>query len=115
MVYQECGTACPTTCDNKDDLLRPCTLQCVQGKSLCTLIKSDLSISWITNCTGCFCEEGTVLLEEEGEVCVAPEVCPFKEECPEGMVYQECGTACPLTCENKDDVIICSTQCVAGT
>ena len=32
MVYQECGIACPTTCDNKDILVRPCTLQCVQGE-----------------------------------------------------------------------------------
>ena len=56
-----------------------------------------------------------MLLEEEGEICVDPKVCPVKEEeCPEGMVYRECGTGCPLTCDNKDDVIICSLQCVPG-
>ena len=32
-VYTECGTACPATCDNKDDLLI-CTLQCVVGEDL---------------------------------------------------------------------------------
>ena len=67
--------------------------------------------------TGCFCEEGTVLLEEDGEVCVAPDDCPAKEtqECPEGMVYQECGTACPTTCDSKDEEVIpCTLQCVQG-
>ena len=67
--------------------------------------------------TGCFCDEGTILLEEDGEVCVAPTDCPVNETeqaCPEGKVYQQCGTACPLTCENKDDDIICTKQCVQG-
>ena len=41
--------------------------------------------------------------------------CPVKEECPEGMVYKECGTACPTTCDNKDDDVSCITVCVPGT
>ena len=66
--------------------------------------------------TGCFCNGSTILLEEDGEVCIAPDDCPVNEtqECPEGKVYNECGTACPLTCDNKDDDIICTKQCVAG-
>ena len=58
-----------------------------------------------------------ILLEEGGEECVAREDCPVKEtpECPEGMVYEECGTACPTTCDNKDDPLrICTLQCVQG-
>ena len=57
-----------------------------------------------------------MLLEEDGETkCVDREECPSEvEECPEGKIYKECGTACPLTCENKDDDIICTKQCVPG-
>ena len=49
--WQECGTACPLTCDNYNTPLA-CTEQCVEG---------------------CFCPEGTVLHEEE---CVAISDCP---------------------------------------
>ena len=35
-------------------------------------------------------------------------------ECPEGKVFMECGTAYPLTCDNKHDVTVCTLQCVAG-
>ena len=61
---------------------------------------------------GCFCKEGTVLSEEGGEDCVAPHECPItiSNDCPEGMVYQDCGTACPTTCDNKDDN---ATECIA--
>ena len=68
--------------------------------------------------TGCFCNGTTILLEDESEKCVAPGDCPVKEEeeCPEGMVYQECGTACPTTCDNKyiDALVPCTLQCVQG-
>ena len=66
--------------------------------------------------TGCFCNGSTILLEEDGEKCVAPEDCPVKiiPECPEGMVYKECDTACPTTCDNKDDDIICIKVCESG-
>ena len=67
---------------------------------------------------GCFCPRDKLLLEEDGETkCVDRDECPSVggEECPEGKVYRQCGTACPLTCENKDDdVIPCTLQCVPG-
>lgn len=31
-----------------------------------------------------------------------------------GEEYQECGSACPLTCANKDGVQVCTKQCVPG-
>lgn len=30
-----------------------------------------------------------------------------------GEVYQDCGTACPTTCENKNNTV-CTRQCVSG-
>ena len=39
----------------------------------------------------------------------------FIAVCPEGKEYQECGPACPLTCENYDfPVIDCVNPCVPG-
>ena len=54
-VYQECGTACPFSCDSPATMLRPCTMQCVQG---------------------CFCAEGTVLDQDDGTMCIPPDECP---------------------------------------
>ena len=34
--------------------------------------------------------------------------------CPEGMIYQECGTACPYTCETYADPPVCIEHCVDG-
>ena len=33
--------------------------------------------------------------------------------CSEGMVYQQCGPACPKTC-NDDDNVDCPSGCVEG-
>ena len=33
-------------------------------------------------------------------------------ECPDGMVYQDCGPLCPQTCENKD--VDCPGGCAPG-
>ena len=35
-------------------------------------------------------------------------------ECPNGKEYQECGTSCPTTCKNKDEIRICTFECVQG-
>ncbi len=62
----------------------------------------------------CFCPAGTV---ELGNKCVSQEECPTEspeQQCPEGKVYQECGTACPKTCDNKDELTFCTRQCVQG-
>eukprot|EP00567_Pseudictyota_dubia_P013048 CAMPEP_0197431832 /NCGR_PEP_ID=MMETSP1175-20131217/2_1 /TAXON_ID=1003142 /ORGANISM="Triceratium dubium, Strain CCMP147" /LENGTH=62 /DNA_ID=CAMNT_0042959793 /DNA_START=113 /DNA_END=298 /DNA_ORIENTATION=- len=31
-------------------------------------------------------------------------------ECPANEEYTECGTACPATCRNKDELVICTMQ-----
>ena len=53
---------------------------------------------------------------ELGDKCVVPEDCPGPSsgDCPPGKEYQECGTACPLNCTNKDELLICTKQCVQG-
>jgi hypothetical protein len=84
--YQQCGTACPLTCDNPTPGI--CSDHCVAG---------------------CFCQAGLVLTSD-GQ-CVSPDQCPAT--CPTGQEYQQCGTACPLTCDNPTPGI-CSDHCVAG-
>ncbi|XP_044734416.1 venom peptide SjAPI-2 [Chrysoperla carnea] len=38
----------------------------------------------------------------------------FCDDCPSGEVYLTCGTACPKTCDNYREDIICTKQCVVG-
>uniref|UniRef100_A0A4Q8K6A4 U59-Liphistoxin-Lsp1b_1 n=1 Tax=Liphistius sp. SGP-2016 TaxID=1905180 RepID=A0A4Q8K6A4_9ARAC len=51
-VFKTCGTACPDTCENYQDTMRICTLQCV---------------------IGCQCETGRVL-RKDGR-------CVYTDEC----------------------------------
>ncbi|XP_044744019.1 zonadhesin-like [Chrysoperla carnea] len=88
--YQECGTACPDTCDNYRNPNRPCTKQCVQG---------------------CFCKPGLVL-NSDGK-CISPDQCP-PPTCGEHEVYTDCGTACPDTCSNLGTKLNCIALCVPG-
>ena len=32
----------------------------------------------------------------------------------EGQVFTECGSSCPLTCDNVNDTILCTTDCWQG-
>lgn len=52
MIWDSCGSACPHTCANYDEVLS-CTRECVRG---------------------CFCPRGTVLNDEEE--CVPISDCP---------------------------------------
>ena len=92
------------------------SLQSVHSLSLDLLFSKILKYFFYF--TGCFCPAGTV---ELGDKCVAPEDCSSsnttaveEEQCPEGMVYRQCGSACPVTCENKDEDVNCVAVCVTG-
>ena len=39
---------------------------------------------------------------------------PQLPTCQAGRVFNQCGTACPLTCDNRDNPPFCTRQCVAG-
>ena len=110
--WQDCGTACPLTCDNYGTPVT-CTEQCVSG---------------------CFCPQGMVDLNG---VCVDPASCggltPLQLSshlllsflpllsllsmsviCPAGKEYQECGSPCAVTCDNYGSDIVCLQACASG-
>nr|QRN45218.1 zonadhesin-like 1 [Tineola bisselliella] len=88
--YNRCGSACPLTCAGPPP--GPCTKQCVPG---------------------CFCEEGYIR-DDNGD-CIPVNECPPRE-CGKHEEWQDCGTACPKTCDNYDDTCgsACTLQCVRG-
>ncbi|KRZ87210.1 Cysteine-rich venom protein 6 [Trichinella sp. T8] len=91
-IYKQCGTACPATCEEPNP---SCSLICASG---------------------CFCLDG--LVRTRDGKCVKLEECPAndKMECNNDEEFDECGTACPLTCDTikKDMPQTCTKQCVAG-
>ncbi|GIX68945.1 zonadhesin [Caerostris extrusa] len=86
--FKECGTACPVTCVNRNQLIK-CQERCVKG---------------------CFCKDGFVR-NPSGKCCL-PQLCPVV--CGENEEFKECGTACPLTCVNRNQQIKCLERCVKG-
>ena len=61
---------------------------------------------------------------ELGDECVTEDQCPTESpttvlvateqpECPKGKIFNNCGTACPKTCEDKNPSF-CTFQCVTG-
>ncbi|MEE6481990.1 hypothetical protein FKM82_013103 [Ascaphus truei] len=96
MNYNKCGTACPLSCDN---YRQPpvCTKDCKEG---------------------CFCNDGFVQLRDGSSICVDKNQCPVcKEFGCEGKYreYNKCGSACPITCANRNQKPpACIRMCVAG-
>jgi len=70
-----------------------CTMQCVQG---------------------CYCEEG-YFRNSDGNCVPLSECKPQVTTCSlSHEVYNACGTACPLTCDNYNTPPACTEQCVPG-
>jgi hypothetical protein len=72
---------------------RPCTKNCV---------------------TGCFCPDG--MFQNAQNKCVSIEQCEcavISHKCPNGTIFNECGSACPPTCDTPMP-LICTLQCVVG-
>lgn len=85
-VYSDCGTACEEICTYKPDI---CIDLCVQG---------------------CFCENGFV--RDSNRNCVKRKDC---RKCPKpNQDYDDCGTACPITCKNMHDPPMCKAMCQQG-
>ncbi|XP_070494605.1 zonadhesin-like [Chironomus tepperi] len=100
-IFSDCAPeACKKTCDLLDTA---CRAPCVPG---------------------CKCPEGQVYLDDNRDACVVPEECPriiVDPPPPEPVCakkyesYTDCGTACPLTCENLNNPPqICTANCVVG-
>ncbi|XP_055930162.1 zonadhesin-like [Argiope bruennichi] len=87
--FQQCGPACPATCDSISRPTAPCPLPCTSG---------------------CFCKPGFVR-GPEGR-CILPTTCPII--CGKDEEFKECGTACPLTCANRTQLGGCPNVCVRG-
>ena len=49
---------------------------------------------------------------EHEEKCISVEECPGT--CSGGKEQNECGSACPLTCDNYENPPFCTRQCVSG-
>ncbi|XP_055944317.1 zonadhesin-like [Argiope bruennichi] len=90
--YEDCGTACPLTCENYNNPPEFCPAVCQSG---------------------CQCDEGFV--QTKSGRCVRPEDCPVTVQCEENAHYEDCGTACPLTCENYNNPPdFCPAVCRSG-
>ncbi|XP_068906955.1 tenascin-like [Tenebrio molitor] len=91
-VYEECGTLCPETCNDKG-VPKICPDVCVEG---------------------CFCKEGFVRKSENGQ-CVPVAACENVPKCTENEEFTECGSLCPLTCDNNVPRLcpeVCLETCV---
>jgi len=64
------------------------------------------------SCTaGCFCNNGFVRDPETWQ-CITVDQCP--SDCGPNKTYNDCGSACPDTCENYGELRTCPPVCVPG-
>lgn len=70
-VYDDCGSACPATCDNYNGPASPCIDVCVEG---------------------CFCEAGYV--KNSADICVLPSECPGISLISCFILYTQCYELC---------------------
>ncbi|CAF0815420.1 unnamed protein product [Adineta steineri] len=87
--YTECGSSCPRTCHDERNPVRKFRI--------CPAICQ----------AGCFCKKGFVL--GNNGTCVKPETCCLAIN----GLYKTCGSTCPQTCKNKNN-LFCHLPCASG-
>ncbi|XP_041424353.1 riddle 4 L homeolog isoform X3 [Xenopus laevis] len=95
-VWNSCGTACPLNCQNFRNPPDVCILSCQRG---------------------CFCKEPYIFQNGTSGPCVLPSQCPPSqvESCAPNQVWNSCGTACPLNCQNfRNPPAACILSCQRG-
>ncbi|XP_077290861.1 hemocytin-like [Arctopsyche grandis] len=97
---------CSNVCNGQHEIFSPCSKHCEKtcdnDNPFCTKICKP----------GCICKEGYVRNTEIGK-CVLPAQCP--KVCPLNEEYQQCGTMCPITCDNRHNPPkVCGLACVSG-
>uniref|UniRef100_A0A182WBS7 TIL domain-containing protein n=1 Tax=Anopheles minimus TaxID=112268 RepID=A0A182WBS7_9DIPT len=125
--FKQCGTACPKTCANMDTV-QFCTKQCVAGCFLSEHHTTSFQHSCIKCLTHLFSIFNTVAMKPvsmfaclivlivalQTVQCACPYAHPYPTyECGPYEEYQQCGTACPKTCQDREDKA-CTLQCVEG-
>jgi len=89
--WSDCGNPlCEKTCDTYDD---ECTIFPFRCEAYC------------------YCEEGYVRNSERE--CIEIDHCP-PSECCKHEHYEDCGTACPETCDDHGELKVCTEQCASG-
>ncbi|XP_076823877.1 von Willebrand factor-like isoform X2 [Clavelina lepadiformis] len=105
VVYSELQATSFAGCPVKDDVYEETCMwalcQCASG-----------------NYTQCICDATS----QFSKLCIAsgahienwrtPEFCA--KPCPSNLIYKECGSACQATCHNKNQDLMCTSQCVDG-
>lgn len=141
MVYSQCGSACPLTCENRNNPPKVCPDICVAG---CTCptgmaeyqgtcynpdscpITSKFHGRWggcilavtrmlhaIANALYLLFIFTTVVAANTTVATVPPPTTPPRPACYNGMVYSACGSACRATCANPNPQI-CTDNCIDG-
>ena len=128
-VFQSCGTACPRTCDNYQQAFLPCTRQCVIGcfcpegmvemGDTCVPPSECPGKVYIPMCTICgnipYCCNNCMVSFINNAAVTTTMSPPVEEPCINGKLFEMCGTACPLTCDNyRNPPTGCIDECVQG-
>ncbi|XP_026480220.1 BMP-binding endothelial regulator protein-like [Ctenocephalides felis] len=90
LVYTDCGSSCPPTCEDWNQIRKFCKSKCVSG---------------------CECKPGFFLTDDvEAQDGMSKIICPKKNQ-----VYNKCGTGCPLTCRDWNKLARnCHAMCFVG-
>ena len=107
-VTSTCVSSCPQDC------LRPGNESCVQLCNVCACPPPTIADHITSKCVQPEQCTGKPYTNSLGSISYVLLSC-FIIACPiEGEVFTDCGSSCPLTCDNVGETISCDTSCWQG-